>query len=52
MNGTQDGQAADTVAFIGIGAGLGASDAKDSESMRVVYTREGDRLIRFARRNL
>lgn len=52
MNGTQEGQAADTVAFIGIGAGLGQSAAMDSESMRVVYTREGDRLMRFARRNL
>jgi general secretion pathway protein J len=52
MNGMQDGQAADTIAFIGIGSGVGASGTKDSESMRVVYTREGDRLIRFARRNL
>jgi general secretion pathway protein J len=30
----------------------GAESAKDSELVRIVYTREGDRLLRFVRRNL
>lgn len=52
MNGTQDGQAADTLAFITIGDGFGAQSAREGEMVRVIYTREGDRLIRFSRRNL
>lgn len=52
QNGTQDGQSADTLAFVTIGDGLGAQAAHESEMVRVVYTREGDRLIRFVRRNL
>lgn len=52
MNGTQDGQAADTLAFVTIGDGFGAQSARDGEMVRVIYTREGDRLLRFVRRNL
>jgi general secretion pathway protein J len=52
MNGSQDGQPADTVAFLTMSDGVGASAAKETELMRVVYTREGTRLIRVARRNL
>jgi general secretion pathway protein J len=52
VNGTQDGQPADALAVLGMSDGLGVSTAKESEMMRVVYTREGDRLIRFTRRNL
>jgi len=52
MNGTQDGQAADTLAFVTIGDGFGAQSAREGEMVRVIYTREGDRLIRFVRRNL
>jgi general secretion pathway protein J len=52
INGTQDGQPADTLAFLAMSDGLAVSTAKESEMIRVVYTREGDRLIRFARRNL
>lgn len=52
MNGTQDGQAADTLAFVRIGDGFGAQSAREGEMIRVIYTREGDRLIRFVRRNL
>jgi general secretion pathway protein J len=52
MNGTQDGQPADTLAFLGMSESQGISAGKDSEMIRVVYTREGDRLLRFARRNL
>jgi general secretion pathway protein J len=52
MNGTQDGQAADTLAFVTIGDGFGAQSTREGEMVRVIYTREGDRLIRFVRRNL
>lgn len=52
QNGTQDGQAADTLAFVTISDGFGAQAARESEMVRVIYTREGDRLIRFVRRNL
>jgi len=52
VNGTQDGQSADTVAFVTRGDGVGRQAALESEVIRVIYTREGDRLIRFVRRNL
>jgi general secretion pathway protein J len=70
MNGTQEGQPADTLAFLAmsqewrsttandrdtvLGESPAASTvtAKESETVRVVYTRERDRLIRFVRRNL
>jgi len=52
MNGTQEGQPADTLAFLAMSDGMGDSTAKESETVRVVYTRERDRLIRFVRRNL
>lgn len=52
MNGTQDGQPADTLAFVTLSDGLGARAARESERLRVIYTREGNRLIRIVRRNL
>lgn len=52
LNMTQEGQPADTVAFLAMSDGIGISAAKESEMIRVVYTRDGDRLIRFTRRNL
>jgi general secretion pathway protein J len=51
MNGTQDGQPADTLAFLAMSDGMGNAAVKESETVRVVYTRERDRLIRFVRRN-
>ena len=51
-NGTQDGQPADTLAFLTLNDGVGTSTMKETEMIRVVYTREGDRLVRFTRRNL
>ncbi|MGC4097147.1 MAG: type II secretion system protein GspJ [Nitrospira sp.] len=51
-NGTQDGQPADILAFLAMSQTLNTSTSKESESVRVVYTRERDRLIRFVRRNL
>ncbi len=52
INGTQEGQPADTLAFLAMSQELSASTMKESETIRVVYTRERDRLIRFVRRNL
>lgn len=52
INGQQDGQPADSVAFLTMGQFRGADSAKDTELVRIVYTREGDRLLRFVRRNL
>jgi general secretion pathway protein J len=52
VNGTQDGQPADTLAILAMSDEVGVSTAKAGEMLRVVYTREGDRLIRYTRRNL
>ena len=52
INGQQDGQSADSVAFLTMGQFRGAESTKDTELVRIVYTREGDRLLRFVRRNL
>jgi general secretion pathway protein J len=52
VNGTQEGQPADTLAFLAMSDSVGPSVSLESETIRVVYTREGDRLIRFARRNI
>jgi len=52
INGQQSGQPADSVAFLTMGQFRGAESAKDTELVRIVYTREGDRLLRFVRRNL
>ncbi len=54
MNGTHDGQPADTLAFLAMNQELitATSTAKESDTVRVVYTRERDRLSRFVRKNL
>ena len=49
INGTWEGQPADTLAFLAISNGTGGVT---TETIRVVYTREGDRLMRFAKKNL
>lgn len=51
-NGTQDGQPADILAFLAMSQELSTSAITEGETVRVVYTRERDRLIRFVRRNL
>ncbi|OQW33606.1 MAG: hypothetical protein A4E19_04275 [Nitrospira sp. SG-bin1] len=51
-NGTQEGQPADILAILAMSQESSTSVAKESETVRVVYTRERDRLIRFVRRNL
>jgi general secretion pathway protein J len=54
VNGTQDGQPSDTLAFLAVSQELitVTTTAKESDTVRVVYTRERDRLIRFVRKNL
>jgi general secretion pathway protein J len=52
INGLFDGRPADSIAFLTMGQFRGAESAKDTELVRIVYTREGDRLLRFVRRNL
>lgn len=52
LNSTQEGQPADTVAFLTMGQFRGVESAQETEMVRIVYTREGDRLLRFVRRNL
>ena len=52
INGRQGGQPADSVAFLTMGQFRGAESTKDTELVRIVYTREGDRLLRFVRKNL
>jgi general secretion pathway protein J len=52
INGQYDGRPADSIAFLTMGQFRGAESAKDTELVRIVYTREGDRLLRFVRRNL
>ena len=52
INGQLSGQPADSVAFLTMGQFRGAESANDTELVRIVYTREGDRLLRFVRKNL
>ena len=52
INGQQSGLPADSVAFLTMGQFRGAESTKDTELVRIVYTREGDRLLRFVRKNL
>jgi general secretion pathway protein J len=52
LNAIQDGQPADTVAFNTLGQFRGGDSVQDSEMVRIVYTRENDRLLRFIRRNI
>lgn len=49
INGMLEGQPADTLAFLAMSDGTGGVT---SETIRVVYTRDGDRLMRFAKKNL
>ena len=52
INSQLSGQPADSVAFLTMGQFRGAESAKDTELVRIVYSREGDRLLRFVRKNL
>ncbi|MCP9440585.1 MAG: prepilin-type N-terminal cleavage/methylation domain-containing protein [Nitrospira sp.] len=52
VNGWQEGQPADTLAFIAMNDGSSGPAARETDFIRVVYTREGDRLLRFAKKNL
>jgi general secretion pathway protein J len=52
LNATQEGQPADTVAFNTLGQFRSGDSVQESEMVRIVYTREGDRLLRVIRRNI
>jgi general secretion pathway protein J len=52
LNATQEGQPADTMAFLTLGQFRGVESSQETEIVRIVYAREGDRLLRFIRRNL
>ncbi len=52
IDGQWEGQPADTVAFLTLGQFHAVESSQDTELVRIVYTREGDRLLRFVRRNL
>jgi general secretion pathway protein J len=52
VNATQDGQPADTLAFNTLGQFRSGESKQDSEMVRIVYTRERDRLLRVIRRNI
>ena len=52
LNAVREGQPADTVAFVSLGQFRGVDSEQETELVRIVYTREGDRLLRFIRRNL
>ena len=52
VNGFFAGQPADTLAVLAVNDGAGGTAARESDMIRVVYTRERDRLIRFAKKNL
>jgi general secretion pathway protein J len=46
------GEPADTVAFLSVGQFRATDSALDTETVRIVYTRDEDRLLRVVRRNL
>jgi general secretion pathway protein J len=52
VNAQLQGQPADTVVFLSMGQFRGAESVRDTEIVRIVYTREGDKLLRMVRRNL
>ncbi len=52
VNATQEGQPADTVVFLTLSQFRAGNSGQESEMVRIVYTRENDRLLRFIRRNL
>jgi general secretion pathway protein J len=52
LNAKQEGQPADAIAFLTLGQFRGVESPQETEMVRIVYTREGDRLLRFIRRNL
>jgi general secretion pathway protein J len=52
LNSDQEGQSADTVAFVTLGQFRGVESSQETELVRIVYAREGNRLVRFVRHNL
>jgi len=52
INAQQNGDPADTVAFLSVGQFRGTDSPFETETVRIVYTRDEDRLLRIVRRNL
>ncbi|HEU4685092.1 MAG TPA: type II secretion system protein GspJ [Nitrospira sp.] len=52
INAQREGQPADTVAFLSVGQFRGTDWGSETETVRIVYTRDEDRLLRVVRRNL
>ena len=52
INANQEGQPADTIVFNTLGQFRSSHSVEESEMVRIVYTRENDRLLRFIRRNI
>jgi general secretion pathway protein J len=52
VNATQDGQPADTIVFNTVGQFRAGDSTQESEMVRILYSRERDRLLRFIRRNI
>ncbi|MBA5865506.1 MAG: prepilin-type N-terminal cleavage/methylation domain-containing protein [Nitrospira sp. CR1.3] len=52
INAQVNGEQADTVAFLSVGQFRGTDSASETETVRIVYTRDEDRLLRIVRRNL
>lgn len=52
INAQQDGQPADILAFLSIGQFRGADSSTETETVKIIYTRDEDRLLRVVRRNL
>jgi len=52
INATQNGDPADTVAFLSVGQFRGTDSPLETETVRIVYSRDEERLLRIVRRNL
>jgi len=52
INADREGNPADTIAFVALGQVRAAESEQETELVRIVYTREGDRLFRVVRRNM
>lgn len=52
INADREGNPADTIAFVSLGQFRAVESEQETELVRIVYTREGDRLFRIVRHNM
>lgn len=52
VDGQRDGRPSDTIAFLTLGKFPVMESGRETEHVRIVYTREDNRLLRYARKNL